>query len=329
MADINRPSFTNLDQTTAIENINNLQTGIKQGMDDIISGDLANASSSLANIQDQFNALVDGIKNNNIYEQLQDKIQQTNLMIEEFRIKTEQGIEAQEKSIKNMTDSLPKVLNLMRDMESSIENINKQFGSTAELEKFGSEIISMKQSFDEIVSMPLLDEGTAINSAKKVSQLYTEAMKSAFQMADLGKDLIVNSIGDNKEEIANEVKKILSNTQIAMNIVPNVNNFQSSGNSGADLSALNKIMNEIVSISSSSLVNSEKTEKTLDKINSFIESIDNNKVNEMSTVDKTTETLDVLTGIRSDLKDEKTPKAGDNVPELNAQIGRASCRERV
>lgn len=318
MADINRPSFTNLDQTTAIENINNLQTGIKQGMDDIISGDLANASSSLANIQDQFNALVDGIKNNNIYEQLQDKIQQTNLMIEEFRIKTEQGIEAQEKSIKNMTDSLPKVLNLMRDMESSIENINKQFGSTAELEKFGSEIISMKQSFDEIVSMPLLDEGTAINSAKKVSQLYTEAMKSAFQMADLGKDLIVNSIGDNKEEIANEVKKILSNTQIAMNIVPNVNNFQSSGNSGADLSALNKIMNEIVSISSSSLVNSEKTEKTLDKINSFIESIDNNKVNEMSTVDKTTETLDVLTGIRSDLKDEKTPKAGDNVPELNA-----------
>ena len=317
MADINRPSFTNLDQTTAIENINNLQTGIKQGMDDIISGDLANASSSLANIQDQFNALVDGIKNNNIYEQLQDKIQQTNLMIEEFRIKTEQGIEAQEKSIKNMTDSLPKVLNLMRDMESSIENINKQFGSTAELEKFGSEIISMKQSFDEIVSMPLLDEGTAINSAKKVSQLYTEAMKSAFQMADLGKDLIVNSIGDNKEEIANEVKKILSNTQIAMNIVPNVNNFQSSGNSGADLSALNKIMNEIVSISSSSLVNSEKTEKTLDKINSFIESIDNNKVNEMSTVDKTTETLDVLTGIRSDLKDEKTPKAGDNVPELN------------
>ena len=36
MADINRPSFTNLDQTTAIENINNLQTGIKQGMDDFV-----------------------------------------------------------------------------------------------------------------------------------------------------------------------------------------------------------------------------------------------------------------------------------------------------
>ena len=313
MADINRPSFTNLDQTTALENINNLQTGIKQGMQNIVSGDLANASSSLANITDQFNALVDSIKNNNMFEQLKDKIEQTNLMIDEFRIKTEKGIETQEKSIKSMTESLPKVLGLMRDMESSVEGLNKKFGNTAELEKFSSQIMDMKKNFDEIISMPLLDDGTAINSAKKVAQIYIENMQTAFQMADIGKDIIISSLDNGKEEIANEIKKILSNTQVAMNIVPNINNYEGSGTTGTDLSVFNKLINEISVLNRTTAETGEKTSKTLEKINAFLEAVDTTKVNEIPAVDKNAESTEVLKEIRQDLKNDGTPKAGDNI----------------
>lgn len=313
MADINRPSFTNLDQTTALENINNLQTGIKQGMQNIVSGDLANASSSLANITDQFNALVDSVKNNNMFEQLKDKIEQTNLMIDEFRIKTEKGIETQEKSIKSMTESLPKVLGLIRDMESSVEGLNKKFGSTAELEKFSSQIMDMKKNFDEIISMPLLDDGTAINSAKKVAQIYIDNMQTAFQMADIGKDIIISSLDNGKEEIANEIKKILSNTQVAMNIVPNVNSYEGSGATGTDLSVFNKLINEISVLNKTTAEAGEKTSKTLEKINAFLEAVDTTKVNEIPAVDKNAESTEVLKEIRQDLKNDGTPKAGDNI----------------
>ena len=103
-----RPSFTNLNQANA--ELNNIQTSISNGMNNVLSGDFSSAVDQLNKINVQYNNLVNDLKNNNIYENLQEKISRTNQMLDDFRIKVEQGLEAQKKSVTDMAEQLPKIL---------------------------------------------------------------------------------------------------------------------------------------------------------------------------------------------------------------------------
>ena len=123
-----RPSFTNLNQANT--ELNNIQTSISNGMNNVLSGNFSSAVDQLNKINVQYNNLVNDLKNNNIYENLQEKISRTNQMLDDFRIKVEQGLEAQKKSVTDMAEQLPKILELFRQIQEIIDKISSTFSNT-------------------------------------------------------------------------------------------------------------------------------------------------------------------------------------------------------
>ena len=214
-----RPSFTNLNQANT--ELNNIQTSISNGMNNVLSGDFSSAVDQLNKINVQYNNLVNDLKNNNIYENLQEKISRTNQMLDDFRIKVEQGLEAQKKSVTDMAEQLPKILELFRQIQEIIDKISSTFSNTTSIDKFKNEVNNIKSTFNALLEAPLLDETKVQQSANKISETYINSLKSAFSMADIGKELIIDSIKNNHGEIADQIKKILQDTS---SVVSNVSN---------------------------------------------------------------------------------------------------------
>ena len=280
-----RPSFTNLNQANA--ELNNIQTSISNGMNNVLSGDFSSAVDQLNKINVQYNNLVNDLKNNNIYENLQEKISRTNQMLDDFRIKVEQGLEAQKKSVTDMAEQLPKILELFRQIQEIIDKISSTFSNTTSIDKFKDEVNNIKSTFNALLEAPLLDETKVQQSANKISETYINSLKSAFSMADIGKELIIDSIKNNHGEIADQIKKILQDTS---SVVSNVSNNVSGEKtiSGMDAITFNKFVTDIViqKISDNSAIN----DSVIDKINELLENVtgtDNNASKEyLETVKK-------------------------------------------
>ena len=280
-----RPSFTNLNQANT--ELNNIQTSISNGMNNVLSGDFSSAVDQLNKINVQYNNLVNDLKNNNIYENLQEKISRTNQMLDDFRIKVEQGLEAQKKSVTDMAEQLPKILELFRQIQEIIDKISSTFSNTTSIDKFKNEVNNIKSTFNALLEAPLLDETKVQQSANKISETYINSLKSAFSMADIGKELIIDSIKNNHGEIADQIKKILQDTS---SVVSNVSNNVSGEKtiSGMDAITFNKFVTDIViqKISDNSTIN----DSVIDKINELLENVtgtDNNASKEyLETVKK-------------------------------------------
>ena len=280
-----RPSFTNLNQANA--ELNNIQTSISNGMNNVLSGDFSSAVDQLNKINVQYNNLVNDLKNNNIYENLQEKISRTNQMLDDFRIKVEQGLEAQKKSVTDMAEQLPKILELFRQIQEIIDKISSTFSNTTSIDKFKNEVNNIKSTFNALLEAPLLDETKVQQSANKISETYINSLKSAFSMADIGKELIIDSIKNNHGEIADQIKKILQDTSsVVSNVSNNVSGVKTI--SGMDAITFNKFVTDIViqKISDNSAIN----DSVIDKINELLENVtgtDNNASKEyLETVKK-------------------------------------------
>ena len=245
-----RPSFTNLNQANT--EINNIQNNITNGMNNVLNGDFSKATEQLNNINTQYNNLVNDLKNNNLYDNLQEKILKTNQMLDDFKNKTEQGLNAQKKSVSDMAESLPQILTVFRQIQETVDNISGKLNdaNNTSISKFKNEVDNIKQLFDSLLETPLLDETKVQQSAKKISETYSDSLKSAFSMADIGKDLILESVKNNQNEIANEIKKILLDTSMTIsNMSTNVTtNIGSSSDSIGSMDAItfNRLITDIL-----------------------------------------------------------------------------------
>lgn len=267
-------SFNNLNQAEG--QLNNLQSDINNGLNSLNSGNLNEATNQLNNINARYENLVNDIKNNNIYDSLQDKISQTNQMLEEFKNKTQQSLNIQKQSVSNIAESLPQIISMFRQMQEAIENVTSKLSNadTNGLNNFKNEIGNIKKSFDELLEMPLLDETKIQQSANKISETYEQSLKSAFSMADIGKDLILESVKNNQNEIANEIKKVLLDTStIISNVSSNVQNSKGNNSSIGSMDAItfNRLITDII-------VNkiNEKNKVASDEIISKIDALINN-----------------------------------------------------
>ena len=274
-----RPSFTNLNQANT--EINNIQNNITNSMNNVLNGDFSKATEQLNNINTQYNNLVNDLKNNNLYDNLQEKISKTNQMLDDFKNKTEQGLKAQKKSVSDMAESLPQILTVFRQIQETVDNISGKLNdaNNTSISKFKNEVDNIKQLFDSLLETPLLDETKVQQSAKKISETYSDSLKSAFSMADIGKDLILESVKNNQNEIANEIKKILLDTSTTIsNMSTNVaTNIGSSSDSIGSMDAItfNRLITDILA---NKLEESNKnvTDKILDKLNFLLEKVNNN-----------------------------------------------------
>ena len=274
MADnINRSSLRNLDQSKADNLLTNLGENINSASNKLITGDFSNATSDLEQLQSDYEVLMESIKNNNLYEVLGEKISQITSKLKELKNSTDSYLQSQQQSLNDMLSALPQVSSCFMDIEKRIIQINEQLSDLSGMQSFSNQINILKNKLNEIIALPLDDKTKVQECANSMAKIYVETVQSALQTANIGKGLIVEAIKSDKYAIADEIKRIVEDTTMAINIMPNIVPSQTNN--------LNGVTNDVVNTTRSSI---EKFDSSINKMSGIIDKMgeiarDNNSFN--------------------------------------------------
>ena len=266
MAGSNKSSLNNLDQSKADNLLTNLGENINSASNKLITGDFSNATNDLKTLQDDYEELLNAIRSNNLYDILGEKIGTISNSLNELKNRTDQYLQSQEQSINKMLEALPQVASKFRDIEERVKSVNTELGNQSGMQNFVAQVEDLKNKLNELVKLPLDDRSNVEQCAKEMAKIYVETIQSALETANIGKGLIVQAIKDDKVEIANELKKIIADTTMTINTMPNIKPVETQN--------LNNTAMEVISVTVSAV---DKLNNALEKAANIINNVETNK----------------------------------------------------
>ena len=266
MAGSNKSSLNNLDQSKADNLLTNLGENINSASNKLITGDFSNATNDLKTLQDNYEELLNAIRSNNLYDILGEKIGTISNSLNELKNRTDQYLQSQEQSINKMLEALPQVASKFRDIEERVRSVNTELGNQSGMQDFVAQVEDLKNKLNELVKLPLDDRSNVEQCAKEMAKIYVETIQSALETANIGKGLIVQAIKDDKVEIANELKKIIADTTMTINTMPNIKPVETQN--------LNNTAMEVISVTVSAI---DKLNNALEKAANIINNVETNK----------------------------------------------------
>ena len=266
MAGSNKSSLNNLDQSKADNLLTNLGENINSASNKLITGDFSNATNDLKTLQDDYEELLNAIRSNNLYDVLGEKIENISNNLSELKNRTDQYLQSQEQSINKMLEALPQVVSKFRDIEERVKSVNNELGNQNGMQDFIVKVEDLKNKLNELIKLPLDDRSNVEQCAKEMAKIYVETIQSALETANIGKGLIVQAIKDDKIEIANELKKIVADTTMTINTMPNINPVETQN--------LNNTAMEVISVTVGAI---DKLNNALEKAANIINNAEVNK----------------------------------------------------
>ena len=266
MAGSNKSSLNNLDQSKADNLLTNLGENINSASNKLITGDFSNATNDLKTLQDDYEELLNAIRNNNLYDVLGEKIEIISNNLGELKNRTDQYLQSQEQSINKMLEALPQVVSKFRDIEERVRSVNNELGNQNGMQDFIAQVEDLKNKLNELIKLPLDDRSNVEQCAKEMAKIYVETIQSALETANIGKGLIVQAIKDDKVEIANELKRIVADTTMTINTMPNINPVETQN--------LNNTAMEVISVTVGAI---DKLNNALEKAANIINNAEVNK----------------------------------------------------
>ena len=316
MAGSNKSSLNNLDQSKADNLLTNLGENINSASNKLITGDFSNATNDLKTLQDDYEELLNAIRSNNLYDILGEKIGTISNSLNELKNRTDQYLQSQEQSINKMLEALPQVASKFRDIEERVKSVNTELGNQSGMQNFVAQVEDLKNKLNELVKLPLDDRSNVEQCAKEMAKIYVETIQSALETANIGKGLIVQAIKDDKVEIANELKKIIADTTMTINTMPNIKPVETQN--------LNNTAMEVISVTVSAV---DKLNNALEKAANIINNVETNKSSQDNSdklVKAITEANDAnMKKIYEAFKDMKPIDSNNttNTENINNQIG--------